>query len=259
MIEIQHVSKSFGGNQVLKDVSLSLEHGQVVAILGPSGSGKTTFLRSLNFLERADNGTLRLGDDVYDLHSANKKQVLEVRRKTGFVFQHYNLFANMTALGNVMEGLVTARKVPKKDAERIAKEALDKVGLSDRYDYYPAQLSGGQQQRVSIARAIATNPEVILFDEPTSALDPELIGEVLAVMQDLAQSGTTMIVVTHEMGFARNVADKVLFMEGGVVVEEGTPDRIFNHARQERTREFLQRVSGVPAASGIPVATAKAA
>lgn len=254
MIEIQHVGKSFGGNQVLKDVNLSLEHGQVVAILGPSGSGKTTFLRSLNFLERADSGTLGLGDDVYDLHAASKKQVLEVRRKTGFVFQYYNLFANMTALGNVMEGLVTARKVPKKQAERIAREALDKVGLADRVDYYPAQLSGGQQQRVSIARAIATTPEVILFDEPTSALDPELIGEVLAVMQDLAQSGTTMIVVTHEMAFARNVADKVLFMEGGVVVEEGTPDEIFNHPAQERTRQFLQRVSGTT----IP-ATAKAA
>ena len=244
MIEIHNVSKSFGGNVVLKDVNLTLDHGDVVAILGPSGSGKTTFLRSLNFLERADTGTFSLGGTTYDLHNATKAQILEVRRKTAFVFQNYNLFANMTALQNVMEGLVTARRVPKKEAEERARKALEQVGLSDRCDYYPSQLSGGQQQRVSIARAVAVDPEVILFDEPTSALDPEAIGGVLKVMKDLADAGTTMIVVTHEMHFAREVADKVVFMEGGVVVEEGTPEDIFLHAKEARTREFLQQVEG---------------
>lgn len=242
MIEISNVSKRFGGNEVLKDVNLTLDKGDVVAILGPSGSGKTTFLRSLNFLERADTGTLTLGDKTYDLHNASKKQIREVRLNTAFVFQHYNLFANLTALRNVTEGLVVGRGIPKDEAERIAKEALDKVGLQDRYDYYPSQLSGGQQQRVSIARAIAVNPEVILFDEPTSALDPELIGGVLSVMRGLAEGGVTMIVVTHEMRFARDVASKVVFMEHGVVVEEGTPEQIFEHAQQARTREFLQQI-----------------
>lgn len=242
MIEISHVRKNFGKLEVLKDVSLSLEKGDVVSILGPSGSGKTTFLRSLNFLEKADGGTLRIGGETYDLHNATKKQIRDVRLKTAFVFQHYNLFNNMTALRNVMEPLVTARKVPKERARRIAEDALAKVGLADRLDYYPSQLSGGQQQRVSIARAIAVNPEVILFDEPTSALDPELIEEVLSVMRQLADNGTTMIVVTHEMRFARNVANKVVFMENGVIVEEGTPEQIFEHAQQERTKQFLNRV-----------------
>lgn len=242
MIEIRNVSKSFGGNTVLRDVNLSLDHGDVVAILGPSGSGKTTFLRCLNYLERADTGTFLLGGKQYDLHNASKAEILEVRRKTAFVFQNYNLFANMTALQNVMEGLVTARRVPKREAEAKARRALEQVGLSDRCDYYPSQLSGGQQQRVSIARAVAVDPEVVLFDEPTSALDPEAISGVLKVMKDLADAGTTMIVVTHEMRFAREAADTVVFMEDGVVVEEGTPDDIFLHAREERTREFLQQI-----------------
>ena len=242
MIEIKNVSKRFGGNEVLKDVNLTLDKGDVVAILGPSGSGKTTFLRSLNFLEHADTGTLTIGGKTYDLHNASRKQIREVRRNTAFVFQHYNLFANLTALRNVTEGLVVGRGIPKAEAERIAKEALDKVGLEDRYAYYPSQLSGGQQQRVSIARAIAVNPEVILFDEPTSALDPELIGGVLSVMRGLAEGGVTMIVVTHEMRFARDVANKVVFMEHGVVVEEGAPEQIFEHAQHARTREFLQQI-----------------
>lgn len=242
-IIIGHVRKSFGDNLVLKDINLNVRHGDVVAILGPSGSGKTTFLRCLNYLEQADGGTLSFGDKTYDLHSASTAEILEERRRTAFVFQHYNLFANMSALRNVMEGLVTARKIPKAKAEAIAKRALDQVGLKDRYDYYPSQLSGGQQQRVSIARALAVNPEVIFFDEPTSALDPELIGEVLIVMKQLAQSGTTMIVVTHEMQFARNIANKVVFMEHGEVVEEGTPEDIFNHAVHERTREFLHQLT----------------
>ncbi|KAB7786537.1 amino acid ABC transporter ATP-binding protein [Bifidobacterium cebidarum] len=240
---VSGVKKSFEDNLVLRDVSLSLQSGDVVAILGPSGSGKSTFLRCLDYLERADAGTLQLGNDVYDLHDASNKQILEVRRRTGFVFQNYNLFINKTALKNVMEPLVCAHRVPKEDAERIAKEALDKVGLSDRYDYYPSQLSGGQQQRVSIARAIAVKPEVIFFDEPTSALDPELIGEVLSVMKNLANQGITMIVVTHEMRFARNVATHVVFMEGGVIVEEGSPEQIFEHPQQSRTRQFLQQIA----------------
>ena len=241
-IVIKDVAKAFGNNQVIRGVDLSLGHGEVVAILGPSGSGKSTFLRCLNYLERADRGTISIGGDTYDLHSASRAQVLEVRRRTGFVFQNYNLFANKTALGNIMEGLVTARHVPKREAEERARQALEHVGLADRADYYPSQLSGGQQQRVSIARAVVTNPEVVLFDEPTSALDPELIGEVLTVMKELAEHGTTMIVVTHEMHFAREVADHVVFMEGGVIVEEGAPEQIFEHAEQERTRRFLHRL-----------------
>jgi L-cystine transport system ATP-binding protein len=246
MIEINQVKKSFGKNEVLKGVDLRVEQGDVVAILGPSGSGKTTFLRCLNFLERADHGTMVIGGQTVDLHSASAKEVLQVRRRTGFVFQNYNLFANKTALGNVMEGLVVARKMPKAQAEEIAMQALSDVGLADRRDYYPAQLSGGQQQRVSIARAMAVRPDVILFDEPTSALDPELIGEVLRAMKDLANRGVTMIVVTHEMSFAEDVAHQVVFMDGGVVVEQGTPHQIFYEAQQARTRQFLQRLSRTP-------------
>jgi L-cystine transport system ATP-binding protein len=246
MIEIKQVKKSFGKHEVLKGVDLEVEQGDVVAILGPSGSGKTTFLRCLNFLERADHGTMVIGGQTVDLHSASPKEVLQVRRRTGFVFQNYNLFANKTALGNVMEGLVVARKMPKAQAEEIAMQALSDVGLADRRDYYPSQLSGGQQQRVSIARAMAVRPDVILFDEPTSALDPELIGEVLRAMKDLANRGVTMIVVTHEMSFAEDVAHQVVFMDGGVVVEKGTPHQIFYEAQQERTRRFLQRLSRTP-------------
>jgi L-cystine transport system ATP-binding protein len=187
-----------------------------------------------------------IGGQNVDLHNASPKEVLQVRRRTGFVFQNYNLFANRTALGNVMEGLVVARKMPKAEAEEIAMQALSDVGLADRRDYYPAQLSGGQQQRVSIARAMAVRPDVILFDEPTSALDPELIGEVLRAMKDLANRGVTMIVVTHEMSFAEDVAHQVVFMDGGVVVEQGTPHQIFYEAKQARTRQFLRRLSRAP-------------
>ena len=242
MLEVKNVQKSFGANQVLKGVDLKVEKGDIIVILEPSGSGKTTFLRCLNFLERADQGSMDFEDIHTELKGASKATVNKVRKKTAFVFQNYNLFQNKTALENVMEGLVIARKVPKKEAEEIAKKALDKVGLSDRYDYYPSQLSGGQQQRVGIARAIAVNPEVLLFDEPTSALDPELIGEVLAVMKKLAEEGATMIVVTHEMSFAQEVATKVIFMDGGVVVEEGSAEDIFTHPKEERTSQFLHRV-----------------
>lgn len=242
MIEIKNVKKTFGKLEVLKDVSLQVEEGQVVVILGPSGSGKTTLLRCISFLERANGGELSIGDYSVDLKRASKRQILETRRKEAFVFQNYNLFANKNAVENVMEGLVTARKMPKTEAYEKAMEALEWVGLSDKADYYPSQLSGGQQQRIGIARAVVLNPELILFDEPTSALDPELVGETLEVIKKVAKKGITMIVVTHEMSFAQDVADKVVFMDEGLVVEEGSPDRIFTKPKQERTRRFLSRI-----------------
>lgn len=247
MIEVNNVRKSFGKSEVLKGVSVQVKDGEVVVILGPSGSGKTTLLRCLNFLETADSGELSMGSLSVNLKKANKKQILHIRRKMAFVFQNYNLFANKTALENVMEGLVTARKIPRDKAREQAKEALDWVGLSDKYDYYPSRLSGGQQQRVGIARAFVLNPEVILFDEPTSALDPELVGEILDLIKRVAQKGITMIVVTHEMSFAQDVADKVIFMDEGVVVEEGSPAQIFSRPREERTRQFLSRIISLEA------------
>lgn len=243
MLTVKDVHKSFQGNEVLKGVTLSVEKGEVVVILGPSGSGKTTLLRSLNFLERADRGTLQWDNLKLDLNRASGKEIAQIRKRTAFVFQNYNLFRNKTALQNVMESLVVVQKIPKKEAEEQARQALDKVGLSMRYDYYPSQLSGGQQQRVGIARAIAVKPDIILFDEPTSALDPELIGGVLDVMKELAEEGTTMVVVTHEMKFAEEVADKVVVMYDGVIIEEGTPKEIFSHPKNELTRQFLRRVS----------------
>lgn len=242
MLEIEHIRKSFGALQVLQDVSLSVEKGDVVAILGPSGSGKTTLLRCANFLETADSGTLRFDGESFDLAHLAHKDIARLRRKTAFVFQNYNLFRNKTALQNVTEGLIVARKVPKEQAEQTGLSLLEKVGLADRAGAYPRQLSGGQQQRVAIARALAADPEIIYFDEPTSALDPELTGEVLAVMQQLAQEGRTMLVVTHEMGFARSVASKVVFMEGGIVVEQAPAQQFFAHPAQERTQTFLHRV-----------------
>ncbi|MET3576413.1 amino acid ABC transporter ATP-binding protein [Bhargavaea ullalensis] len=242
MLEFKEVRKSFGPLEVLKGVDLTISKGDVVVILGPSGSGKTTLLRCLNFLERADAGSARLSSLEVDLRNATKKEVHAVRQKTAFVFQNYNLFNNKTALENVMEGLVTGRRIPKEAAREKARRALDKVGLSDKLDAYPVQLSGGQQQRVGIARALALDPEVILFDEPTSALDPELVGEVLGVMRQIAADGTTMLVVTHEMQFAKEVASRVVFMDGGVVVESGTPEDIFGRPKEERTRQFLRRV-----------------
>ena len=242
MLKITNVHKSFGKNEILKGVDLTVEKGDVVVILGPSGSGKTTLLRTIDFLESADSWKLEFDEIKTNLSHASKKTILSVRRKTGFVYQNYNLFANKTALENVMEGLVTARKIPKTQAREIAENALKKVGLLDRKDFYPSQLSGGQQQRVGIARAIAPNPDVVLFDEPTSALDPELVGEVLSVIKELAKEGTTMIVVTHEMSFAEEVASQVVFMADGVVVEKGSSNEIFNHPKEDRTKQFLQRV-----------------
>ena len=240
MLEVRNISKAFDGTPVLRDVSLRVEKGDVIAILGPSGSGKTTFLRCLNFLERADGGKLIFDGETFDLHATSKKDIARIRRKTGFVFQSYNLFANKTALGNVIEGLIVARKMPKAEAVNIGRQMLERVGLSGREEAYPSELSGGQQQRVAIARALATTPEIIYFDEPTSALDPELTGEVLAVMRDLANEGMTMLVVTHEMSFARNVSNRVMLMENGVIVEAGESKAFFEHPQQERTRAFLR-------------------
>lgn len=239
MLEINGLRKSFGEHEVLKGIDLRVEQGDVIAILGPSGSGKTTLLRCINFLEMADSGTLVLDKEIYNLEHISKKDIAKIRQKTAFVFQNYNLFRNKTALQNVTEGLIIARKMPKVKAEAIGMRALDKVGLSDKYNAYPHQLSGGQQQRVAIARAIASEPEIIYFDEPTSALDPELIGEVLSVMHTLADEGMTMLVVTHEMDFARTVSNKVIFMEAGEIIESQDAKEFFDHPKVQRTKEFL--------------------
>ena len=243
ILEAKGIEKSFGEAKILKGLDLSIDKGDVVAILGRSGSGKTTLLRCLDFLEKADGGTLIFDGVSYDLKNISKKDIRELRKKTGFVFQNYNLFSNMTALENVMEGLVTARKINKKEALETSLSMLEKVGMLEWKDHYPIQLSGGQQQRVAIARALATKPEVIYFDEPTSALDPELTGEVLTVMKRLAEDGMTMIVVTHEMGFARRVANRVVFMEEGRVLEEGDPETIFTSPKEKRTQEFINRIT----------------
>ncbi len=243
MLELRNIQKAFGSLEVLKGVSLNVNQGDVIAILGPSGSGKTTLLRCANFLERADGGELVFDGEHIPLKTVSKKDIARIRKKTAFVFQNYNLFANKTALQNVTEGLIAGRGIPKADAILTARAALEKVGLADRADYYPSQLSGGQQQRVAIARAIAVSPEIIYFDEPTSALDPELTGEVLSVMRELANEGMTMLVVTHEMGFAKTVSNQVVFMEGGVIVESAPSREFFSNPRQERTRAFLKNLS----------------
>ena len=241
-IHVEHLKKNFGKLEVLKDVSTDIYEGEVVVILGPSGSGKSTFLRCLNLLEKPDEGSMVLNGREYNLKNVKNKEKLEIRRNTSFVFQNYNLFVNKTVLSNVTLGLTVGRHMKKEEAEETGKELLDKVGLAGKYDYYPAQLSGGMQQRVGIARAMAANPEVILFDEPTSALDPELVGEVLNVMKQFAKQGVTMIVVTHEMQFAKEVSDHIVFMEQGVIVEEGTPDELFS-SENARVREFIGKVS----------------
>ncbi len=243
MLELKNVHKQFGDTVVLKDVSLKVEKGDVVAILGPSGSGKTTLLRCAGYLTKADSGTLILGGKEYDMNRISGKDLHDYRRRVGFVFQSFNLYGNKTALGNVTLGLRVAQKMKKEDAEVIGKNLLERVGLADRMDYYPSKLSGGQQQRVAIARALATNPEVVFFDEPTSALDPELTGEVLNVIRKLAEEGITMIVVTHEMEFARKVATKVVFMENGEIVEENNAKDFFENPQAERTREFIYKSS----------------
>ncbi|MBQ9387852.1 MAG: amino acid ABC transporter ATP-binding protein [Lachnospiraceae bacterium] len=239
MLEVRGLFKSFGQSEILRGIDLTVEKGDVIAIIGPSGSGKTTLLRCMNYLERADAGQMVFDDVTYDMKLVTKKEILDIRRRTGFVFQNYNLFANKTALKNITEGLTTARKIPAEEARETGLRMLEKVGLAGYEDYYPASLSGGQQQRVAIARAIAPDPEVIYFDEPTSALDPELTKEVLEVMRALAAEGSTMVVVTHEMAFAKNVANKVIFMEGGRIVEAADAETFFAAPAQDRSREFL--------------------
>ena len=240
MLEIHDLQKSFGDLHVLRGIDLNIQKGDVVAVLGSSGSGKTTLLRCMNFLEHADAGTMVFDGQQVELSRITHAQIHALRRRTGFVFQNYNLFANKTALQNVTEGLVIARKMDKHQADEIARAALDKVGMGDRCDHYPSQLSGGQQQRVAIARAIAYDPEILYSAEPTSALDPELTGEVLTVMRRLADEGRTMLVVTHEMDFARHVANRVVFMDTGVIVEQADAETFFTNPQQPRTREFLQ-------------------
>ena len=242
MLTLTNIYKKFGSNEVLKGVTLDVDEKKVVVILGPSGSGKTTLLRCTNFLEHADAGYITLDKRMVDVKEAENRDINYLRQNTTMVFQHYNLFNNMSAKQNVMEGLVTVHHMAKKEAQDIAEDYLTKVGLADRMDFYPSQLSGGQQQRVGIARALALKPKVILFDEPTAALDPELVGDVLAVMKKVAEDGMTMVVVTHEMQFAREVADTVVFMADGVIVEQGTPEDIFDHPQHDRTKQFLRRV-----------------
>ena len=242
MLEVSGVKKAFGEKEILKGINLQVEKGDVVAILGPSGSGKTTFLRCLNFLERADSGTLVFDGQPYDLHGVSRKDIIRVRQKTAFVFQSYNLFLNKTVLQNVTLGLISGSGMKKAEAREKAVRSLERVGMRDRLDSYPYQLSGGQQQRVAIARGLASDPEIIYFDEPTSALDPELIGEVLGVMRQLAQEGMTMLVVTHEMDFARTVSNKVIFMENGVIVESGPSQAFFENPKEARSKEFIRSI-----------------
>lgn len=241
LLEIKDIHKSFGSLHVLNGIDITVNQGDVIAILGPSGSGKTTLLRCINFLETANSGTMVFKGQEYNLASSSKKDISNLRKHTGFVFQNYNLFANKTALQNVTLGLTVARNISKEEAEKTGMQMLEKVGMKDRANHYPSQLSGGQQQRVAIARALATNPDIIYFDEPTSALDPELIGEVLNVMKTLANEGMTMVVVTHEMSFAKNVSNHVILMEEGKIIEEGPSKEFFENPKQERTKEFLRK------------------
>lgn len=244
MLKINNLDKRFGDIHVLKGLDLVVREGDVTVLIGPSGSGKTTFLRCINALEEPNAGTVEIDSVLVDYNRPFKQtDIRTLRQKTGMVFQTYNLFPHKTALQNVMEGPVQVQRRRKSEVENEAKALLEKVGLGDKLDAYPFQLSGGQQQRVGIARALAMKPKVMLFDEPTSALDPELVGEVLKVMKDLAKEGMTMVVVTHEMRFAKEVANTVVFMDGGHIVEQGTPEQIFEQPREERTRRFLQLIS----------------
>ncbi len=238
-IKVENLIKKFGHLEVIRGISTEIYEGEVVCVIGPSGSGKSTFLRCLNRLEDVTKGTIIVdGNNITD----KKADINKIRENIGMVFQHFNLFANMNVLRNLMLAPVDLKKQTKEEAKETALKLLDTVGLSDKADYYPSQLSGGQKQRVAIARALAMNPDIMLFDEPTSALDPEMVGEVLAVMKKLAKEGMTMVVVTHEMGFAREVADRVMFIDEGVVLEEGTPEEIFNNPQNPRTIDFLNKV-----------------
>ena len=238
-IKVRNLQKDFGKLRILKDINIDIHEGEVVVVIGPSGSGKSTFLRCLNRLEIATGGEIIInGNDISDKHI----NINQVRENIGMVFQHFNLFPNMTVLQNIMLAPVKLKKMTKEQAKEAGMKLLTRVGLEEKADVYPQQLSGGQKQRVAIARALAMNPSIMLFDEPTSALDPEMVGEVLNVMQELAKGGMTMVVVTHEMGFAREVADRIVFMDGGYIIEEGTPDEVLKHPKQERTITFLTKV-----------------
>lgn len=240
MIDVKGLKKSFGDNHVLRGVDLKVEKGEIVTMIGPSGAGKTTLLRSLNWLDAPDAGIIRIDDAEIDAARAGKKAVKRLRSKTAMVFQHYNLFNNKTALENVTESLIMVKKLSKEAANARGKQLLDRVGLSDKYNAYPSFLSGGQQQRVGIARALAVDPKVILFDEPTSALDPEWVNEVLTVMTEIAREGMTMVVVSHEMRFVRDVSTRVLLLDEGQILEDGTPEQVFKNPQHERAQQFLK-------------------
>lgn len=243
MIEIKNLSKSYQKNIVLDDISLTIGQGEVVAIIGPSGTGKSTLLRCINRLEHPDQGTVDLNGFQFDLAKKSKKDLTELRKKTSMVFQSFNLFYKKTALENVMEGLIVVKTLDKKAAEKIALKQLEKVGLSDRVHHYPKHLSGGQQQRVAIARALAMEPQLLLLDEPTSALDPELVGEVLDTIKKAASEGYTMLLVSHEMNFVRNLATRVIFLENGKIIEDGPPDQVLSNPKSERVRQFITKIS----------------
>ena len=243
IIKVDSLQKSFNQVPVLKNVSFDMEEGQVLAVIGPSGGGKSTLLRCINFLETPDTGSIQFKDRIIDVKDAKKEDIAWLRRHSAMVFQQFNLFKYKTALENVMEGLVMVQKKSRSEAREIALDFLRQVGLEDHKDYYPRQLSGGQKQRVGIARALALHPDVILLDEPTSALDPEMIGEVLDVIRKAREAGHTMIIVSHEMGFVAEIADKVLFLDEGTILESGTPEEIFEHPNKERTQQFLARVN----------------
>lgn len=244
MIKLIDIHKYYGDHHVLKGIDLDIQKGEIVAILGPSGSGKSTLLRGINFLEPASSGTVTIGEQIVDVSSTDKQAIRALKASTGMVFQHYNLFANLTAIENVTIGLKSVKKIDAKQAKAIGLALLDKVGLGEKANQYPAQLSGGQQQRVGIARALAMNPDVMLFDEPTSSLDPELVDEVLAVIKQVAKEGMTMIIVTHELRFAREVANRVVFMENGVIVEQGSVEQMFTNPKEARTRQFMGTAFG---------------
>ena len=252
LIQINHLTKKFGDNVVLNDITETIDKGDVIVVIGASGGGKSTFLRSLNLLNRPTKGEILF--EGTDLVGLSEKELDNVREKMGMVFQSFNLFPNMTVLENIKLAPLKVKAVTDEEAAKTAKEILDQVGLAEKADAYPSSLSGGQQQRVAIARALAMHPDVMLFDEPTSALDPEMVGEVLKVMQDLAKTGMTMVVVTHEMGFARSVADEVWFMDGGKILEKGTPEQLFEHPQEERTQDFLSKILAQSAKTPHPAA-----
>lgn len=253
VISVKNIAKNYGKNVVLKDISFDVNEGEIISILGPSGSGKSTFLRCLNYLEHINKGRIEFFGGDYALEGGSERKnefnAAKIRQKVGMVFQQFNLWPHKTVIENVIEAPVQLKKMSKKEAIAKAEELLKKVGMYERKDFYPSQLSGGQQQRVAIARTLAMSPDVILFDEPTSALDPELVGEVLKVIKDLATTGMTMLIVTHEMGFASEVSDRVCFMDGGYIIEQGTPEQIFKHPKTERAQKFFSKILNVHSAN----------